>query len=257
MAWDNLLFVEMMVKQQEQKTFGMCVLVVSDKLHEATAVGCAARNLLQDLQAHEVDAIVSASAADGQAVIESEPHLQAIVLDWDLHRDAGHKHAIVLLENIRARNANVPVFLLAERNDAAQIPVTVMREADEFIWLLDDTMEFISERIVASVRRYREQLLPPMFAALVKFTREAEYSWHTPGHTGGTAFLRSPVGRACSMIFSASRCSAPICPSRSASSARCSTIAGRSVLASAMPRMCSGRTAPIMSPTAPRPPTAW
>ena len=34
-----------------------------------------------------------------------------------------------------------------------------------------------------------------MFGALVKFAREAEYSWHTPGHTGGTAFLRSPAGR--------------------------------------------------------------
>ena len=29
----------------------------------------------------------------------------------------------------------------------------------------------------------------------MKFTQEYEYSWHTPGHTGGTAFLKSPVGR--------------------------------------------------------------
>ena len=153
------------MKQQDQKPapLGMSVLVVSDKLHESSAVGRAARNLLQDLQSHDVDTVLSSSAEDGQAVIESEPHLQAIVLDWDLHRDAGHKHAIALLEVIRARNANVPVFLLAERSDAAQIPAAVMREADEFIWLLDDTMEFISERIVAAVRRYREQLLPPMF----------------------------------------------------------------------------------------------
>ena len=29
----------------------------------------------------------------------------------------------------------------------------------------------------------------------MKFSQEYEYSWHTPGHTGGTAFLKSPVGR--------------------------------------------------------------
>ncbi|WP_243712126.1 hypothetical protein, partial [Burkholderia pyrrocinia] len=39
-------------------------------------------------------------------------------------------------------------------------------------------------------------VLPPMFRALAKFSRVYEYSWHTPGHTGGTAFLKSPVGRA-------------------------------------------------------------
>ena len=35
-----------------------------------------------------------------------------------------------------------------------------------------------------------------MFEALAKFSMTHEYSWHTPGHTGGTAFLKSTVGRA-------------------------------------------------------------
>jgi arginine decarboxylase len=188
-------FAEGDMQEQIPMPPGRSVLVVSDKLDEASAVGRASRKLLQDLQGNGVEAVVAASAVDGHAVIDSEPHLQAILLDWDLQHDEDHAHAIALLEAIRARNTSVPVFLLTERDDAAQIPVAVMRQADEFIWLLDDTMEFISERILSAVRRYREQLLPPMFAALVKFTRSAEYSWHTPGHMGGTAFLRSPVGR--------------------------------------------------------------
>lgn len=183
------------MREQKPEQLGMCVLVVSDKLHEANAVGRAVRSLLEDLKAHDVESIVSTSVDDGRAVIESDPHLQAVILDWDLHKDGSHRHATALLAEIRARNATVPVFLLAEREDATHIPASVMAEADEFIWPLEDTMEFISERIVAAIRRYRVQLLPPMFGALVKFAREAEYSWHTPGHTGGTAFLRSPAGR--------------------------------------------------------------
>src|SRR4029078_10207497 len=35
----------------------------------------------------------------------------------------------------------------------------------------------------------------PLAAALMRFGQTYEYSWHTPGHTGGTAFLKSPVGR--------------------------------------------------------------
>jgi arginine decarboxylase len=46
-----------------------------------------------------------------------------------------------------------------------------------------------------AVRRYERGLLPPFFAALAEFSDEHEYSWHTPGHSGGAAFLKSPVGR--------------------------------------------------------------
>ena len=35
-----------------------------------------------------------------------------------------------------------------------------------------------------------------MTKALSTFHQVNEYSWHTPGHTGGTAFLKHPAGRA-------------------------------------------------------------
>jgi hypothetical protein len=71
-----------------------------------------------------------------------------------------------------------------------------MADGDDFIWLLEDTTDFISGRIFAAIERYRDRILPPMFAALADFASLHEYSWHTPGHAGGTAFLKSPVGRA-------------------------------------------------------------
>ena len=33
------------------------------------------------------------------------------------------------------------------------------------------------------------------FKALVKYAEEYKYAWHTPGHMGGIAFLKSPAGR--------------------------------------------------------------
>ena len=84
---------------------------------------------------------------------------------------------------------------MAERGEASAIPVEVMEMVDEFIWTLEDTAAFVGGRVVAAIRRYLEVMLPPLAAALMKFTQEYEYSWHTPGHAGGTAFLKSPVGR--------------------------------------------------------------
>ena len=34
-----------------------------------------------------------------------------------------------------------------------------------------------------------------MFKALMDYTLHASYSWHTPGHGGGVAFRKSPVGQ--------------------------------------------------------------
>ena len=84
---------------------------------------------------------------------------------------------------------------MAERGEASSIPIEVMEMVDEFVWTLEDTAAFVGGRVAAAVRRYVEVMLPPLAAALMRFSQEYEYSWHTPGHTGGTAFLKSPVGR--------------------------------------------------------------
>lgn len=183
------------MNKRNPSVFNLEVLLVSDKLRLDSAAGRAVGKLVQDLEDHEVKLTVTATLADGRAIIKSDPHLQAVILDWDMQDESGSRHAAMLLRDIRSLYRELPVFLLAARHDAAHIPADVMTEADEFIWPLEDTMEFISERIIAAVRRYRASLLPPMFGALIKFAQEAEYSWHTPGHTGGTAFLRAPVGR--------------------------------------------------------------
>src|SRR3546814_10753355 len=57
----------------------------------------------------------------------------------------------------------------------------------------EDSPEFIAGRIQAAARRYLDTILPPFFGALVNFADTHEYSWHTPGHTGGTAFMKTAV----------------------------------------------------------------
>jgi arginine decarboxylase len=66
----------------------------------------------------------------------------------------------------------------------------------EYVLVLEDTPSFVAGRIDYAWRRHTENLLPPFFASLVEFTESHEYSWHTPGHAGGTAFRKSQVGKA-------------------------------------------------------------
>jgi arginine decarboxylase len=179
-----------------ERLISIKVLIVNDELATQTANGRALRALVQELREGEIVVIEATSAEDGRSVVMSDPSIQGILLDWTLSDDdTSHDKAKALLNLIRARNTHVPIFLLLQRGDSASITASVMREVDELIWLLEDTTFFIGGRIMAAVKRYREALAPPMTKALIDFATKYEYSWHTPGHAGGTAFLKSPVGR--------------------------------------------------------------
>jgi arginine decarboxylase len=181
--------------QRSTKRLAFRALVVDDELSSHTAEGRAARALVQELQGRSMEVVEAASAEDGHSVIVSDSALHAILMDWTLGGDHDHADATRLLDFVRSRNDKIPIFLMAERGEASSIPTSVMEQVDEFVWTLEDTAAFVGGRVAAASRRYLEVMMPPLAAALMKFSQEYEYSWHTPGHTGGTAFLKSPVGR--------------------------------------------------------------
>ena len=181
--------------QRSTKRLHLRALVVDDELACPTAEGRAARALVQELKGRSMEVVEAESVDDGHSVIVSDSALHAILMDWTLGGDHDHGRTTRLLDFVRSRNDKIPIFLMAERGEASSIPTSVMEQVDEFIWTLEDTAAFVGGRVAAASRRYLEVMMPPLAAALMKFTQDYEYSWHTPGHSGGTAFLKSPIGR--------------------------------------------------------------
>jgi len=179
-----------------ERRLGLKILFAHGELRSENAAGNAARKLIEDLALRDVLVVESSSADDAAARIQTDAALQCVLLDWSLADEDGALKAESLLSLIRARNATIPIFLVTSRQTATELPMSVLERVNDFIWLLEDTAEFIGGRVVAAVKRYRETVLPPMFKALANFASVYEYSWHTPGHTGGTAFLKHIAGRA-------------------------------------------------------------
>ena len=187
-----------------ERLLSMKVLIIDDELNAPTAAGRAAKALVEELRNRDVMVVEAISAKDGETIIHSDPSIQCVLVDWDLkdehHRQLGFTGRNLseksLLSAIRARSERIPIFLIATPRDVGALTAEDMRAADELVWLLEDTPFFIAGRILAAMRRYREAISPPFNKALMSFAQVYEYSWHTPGHTGGTAFLKSPIGRA-------------------------------------------------------------
>jgi arginine decarboxylase len=100
-----------------------------------------------------------------------------------------------VLAEKRRRNERLPIFLFGDELTAEMVPASVLRHANAFMRLFEDSSEFMARVIVRAAQLYLEQLPPPMFKALMAYTQHASYSWHTPGHGGGVAFRKSPVGQ--------------------------------------------------------------
>ncbi len=176
--------------------FQIKVLMIYDGINDNNAASRAIRGLKQDLEAQEARVVVSESTEDALAIVCSDPTIQCVLLKIDEKKNICCANAGKILVSLRERNQDIPVFLMASRTSASEIPTDILDKVNDFIWILEDTTDFITGRIVAATEQYRDYILPPMFRALAAFSNVHEYSWHTPGHTGGTAFLKSPVGRA-------------------------------------------------------------
>src|SRR5262245_64977578 len=94
----------------------------------------------------------------------------------------------------RSRNQRLPIFLFGDERTAEMVPSSVLKHANAFMRLFEDSPQFLARAIVRAARLYVEDLPPPMFKSLMDYTLHASYSWHTPGHGGGVAFRKSPIG---------------------------------------------------------------
>src|SRR3954470_10799801 len=95
----------------------------------------------------------------------------------------------------RGKNNMLPIFLFGNDVTAEMVPAKVLRHANAFMRLYEDSPEFMARAIARAAQNYLDRLPPPMFKALMDYTLHGAYSWHTPGHGGGVAFRKSPVGQ--------------------------------------------------------------
>jgi arginine decarboxylase len=77
---------------------------------------------------------------------------------------------------VRRHSADLPIFLLADRSVAENLPLEISWEIQEYVRLFEDTPAFIAGRVSFAVRRYEQGLLPPFFQALVALSEKHEYS---------------------------------------------------------------------------------
>ena len=198
--------------------FRFPIVIIDEDFRSENASGLGIRALAKAIEAESVEVLGVTSFGDVASFAQQQSRASAFILsvdDEELAEGNGDLETIAKLTKfvaeIRRRNAEIPIFLYGETRTTHHMPNEVLRELHGFIHMFEDTPEFVARYIIRESRAYLDTLAPPFFRALVHYAQDGSYSWHCPGHSGGVAFLKSPVGQMFHQFFGENLLRADVC----------------------------------------------
>ena len=200
--------------------FRFPIVIIDEDFRSENASGLSIRALAQAIEREGFEVLGVTSYGDLSQFAQQQSRASAFILsidDEEFTPGPEPDPAVVSLRKfiseIRFRNADIPIYLSGETRTSQHIPNDVLRELHGFIHMFEDTPEFVARHIIREARAYLDGLAPPFFKALMAYAQDGSYSWHCPGHSGGVAFLKSPVGQMFHQFFGENMLRADVCNS--------------------------------------------
>ena len=200
--------------------FRFPIFIIDEDYRSENASGLGVRALASAIEAEGMEVIGVTSYGDLSSFAQQQSRASAFILsiddeefDVDSPEDVAGaiKNLRTFIGELRFRNADIPIYLYGETRTSEHIPNDILRELHGFIHMFEDTPEFVARHIIREARSYIDSLAPPFFRELVKYAQDGSYSWHCPGHSGGVAFLKSPVGQMFHQFFGENMLRADVC----------------------------------------------
>ena len=172
------------------------IAIIDEDYESKHAAGIGMRQLAAALEKEGFRVVAGVSYADAQRLVEVFNSESCWIVSVDGAENSPEQWRILeeVLAAKRRRNDRLPIFLFGDERTAEMVPASVLKQANAFMQMFEDSPEFLARVIARAANLYLERLPPPMFKALMDYTLHASYSWHTPGHGGGVAYRKSPVG---------------------------------------------------------------
>ena len=196
--------------------FRFPIVIIDEDFRSENSSGLGIRMLAKAIEAEGFEVLGVTSYGDLTSFVQQQSRASAFILSIDdnefieENRDA-LDNLRKFVDEIRYRNEEIPIFLHGETRTSRHIPNEILRELNGFIHMYEDTPEFVARYILREARTYLDSLAPPFFKALTEYAADGSYSWHCPGHSGGVAFLKSPVGQMFHQFFGENMLRADVC----------------------------------------------
>src|SRR5690554_985170 len=200
--------------------FRFPVVVVDEDFRSENISGSGIRDLAEAIGNEGMEVVGYTSYGDLTAFAQQASRASCFIVSLDDEEigegtEEGANRALEAISSfiteVRKRNSDIPILLYGETRTSRHIPNAILRELHGFIHMFEDTPEFVARHIIREAKKYLEALAPPFFSALMDYASDSSYSWHCPGHSGGVAFLKSPVGQMFHQFFGENMLRADVC----------------------------------------------
>jgi arginine decarboxylase len=198
--------------------FRFPIVIIDEDFRSENTSGLGIRALAQAFESEGFEVLGATSYGDLSQFAQQQSRASAFILsidDEEFTPGPDLDPAVLSLRNfigeVRRKNADVPIYIYGETKTSRHIPNDILRELHGFIHMFEDTPEFVARHIIREAKSYLEGVQPPFFKALIDYAEDGSYSWHCPGHSGGVAFLKSPVGQMFHQFFGENMLRADVC----------------------------------------------
>jgi arginine/lysine/ornithine decarboxylase len=198
--------------------FRFPIVIIDEDFRSENTSGLGIRALAQAIEKEGFEVLGVTSYGDLSQFAQQQSRASAFILsidDEEFTPGPDLDPAVLNLRNfiveVRRKNLDVPIYVYGETKTSRHIPNDILRELHGFIHMFEDTPEFVARHILREAKSYLEGVQPPFFKALLDYAEDGSYSWHCPGHSGGVAFLKSPVGQMFHQFFGENMLRADVC----------------------------------------------
>ncbi|KDP87500.1 Orn/Lys/Arg family decarboxylase [Cupriavidus basilensis] len=200
--------------------FRFPVIIIDEDFRSENISGSGIRALAQAIEQEGMEVMGLTSYGDLTSFAQQSSRASSFIVSIDddefVSEDDRPEAAAIeklraFVNEVRRRNTDLPIFLYGETRTSRHIPNDILRELHGFIHMFEDTPEFVARHIIREAKVYLDSLAPPFFKALIAYAQDSSYSWHCPGHSGGVAFLKSPVGQVFHQFFGENMLRADVC----------------------------------------------
>ncbi|AGX86487.1 arginine/lysine/ornithine decarboxylase [Candidatus Symbiobacter mobilis] len=198
--------------------FRFPIVIIDEDFRSENTSGLGIRALAQAIESEGFEILGVTSYGDLSQFAQQQSRASAFILsidDEEFSAGPGLDPVVLnlrhFIEEVRRKNADVPIYVYGETKTSRHLPNDILRELHGFIHMFEDTPEFVARHLIREAKSYLEGVQPPFFKALLDYAEDGSYSWHCPGHSGGVAFLKSPVGQMYHQFYGENMLRADVC----------------------------------------------
>ena len=200
--------------------FRFPIVIIDEDFRSDNSSGLGIRAIAEAIESEGFEVLGTTSYGDLSQFAQQQSRASAFVLSIDDEEftpgpdlDPAVVNLRDFIEEVRWKNEDVPIYIYGETKTSRHLPNDILRELHGFIHTYEDTPEFVARHIIRDAKAYLEGIQPPFFKALLDYAEDGSYSWHCPGHSGGVAFLKSPVGQMYHQFYGENMLRADVCNS--------------------------------------------